>query len=145
MKKIISVILTVLWMAIIFLLSSYDSSESNNQSGFIVNFITEIFNVQNIDLLSFVIRKLAHLTEYAILGLLFTNMLVNYNKKIYLSIIICFLYSVSDELHQFFVPGRSLQFRDIIIDFVGILFGILMYYIIFKKLLLCINKRNIIK
>ncbi len=47
------------------------------------------------------------------------------------------LFAVSDEFHQYFVPGRSAEFGDILADFAGILFGWLIYkiyhFIILKK------------
>ncbi|MDD5979931.1 MAG: VanZ family protein, partial [bacterium] len=40
------------------------------------------------------------------------NLNNNKSKSIYLSIIICLLYAISDEFHQSFVPGRSCQLYD---------------------------------
>tara|TARA_Y100000310_G_C20694281_1_gene824401 strand:- start:207 stop:608 length:402 start_codon:yes stop_codon:yes gene_type:complete len=39
------------------------------------------------------------------------------------------LYGVSDEIHQFFVPGRSMAFGDVLLDSVGIVFAMLIYRI----------------
>ena len=69
----------LLWMFLIFIMSSFDATESTNQSNFIVNIITNIFKIENIELLSFIIRKLAHFTEYLILGLLVANMFTKNN------------------------------------------------------------------
>ena len=117
----------------IFIMSSFNSTESSNQSNFIVNIIINIFNISNIEILSLIIRKLAHFTEYFILGILTYNMINNYNKKSYISIIICILYAISDELHQLFVPGRSCQVLDIIIDSIGSILGIYLLSFIIKK------------
>ena len=132
MKKRISILLLILWMLFIFIMSSFDSVESDNQSGFIVNIISNILNINNTDILSFIIRKIAHFAEYFILGLLTHNMINNFNKKIYISIIICILYAVSDELHQVLIPGRSCQILDILIDSSGSILGIYLLYIYFK-------------
>lgn len=43
------------------------------------------------------------------------------------------LYAVSDELHQLFVPFRTCTYFDILIDFLGICFGIILYYIVIYK------------
>lgn len=46
----------------------------------------------------------------------------------WLSVLISFLYAVSDEYHQSFVPGRGPAFRDVLIDTIGAsfaLFGII--------------------
>lgn len=52
------------------------------------------------------------------------------NKKfIFLAIILAFLYGISDEIHQFFVPGRHLAFSDIMFNSCGILTASLIYTI----------------
>ena len=110
-------------------MSSADATLSNEQSSYIVNFIGNLFNISNLKLLSYIIRKIAHLTEYTILGFLIENTIKNYNKKTYISLIICLLYAITDELHQSLVPGRSPQITDIIIDTFGSLLGIIIYTI----------------
>ena len=113
-------------------MSSFDATESSNQSNFIVNIIINIFNINNIELVSLIIRKLAHFTEYLILGILTYNLIKSYNKKTYIAIIICILYAISDEIHQYFVPGRSCQILDMTIDSIGSLTGIYILKIINK-------------
>lgn len=124
-------------MLLIFLMSSFDATESTNQSNFIVNIITDIFKIENIELLSFIIRKLAHFTEYLILGFLTINMLNknDISKKYLLSILICIIYATSDEIHQIFVPGRACQIRDILIDSIGSITGVYLYKLINTKIL----------
>jgi len=134
MKKRLSVILVIIWMLVIFIMSSFNSNDSSSQSNFIVNIISIIFNINNIDVLSLIIRKMAHFTEYLILGLLVCNLIKQYNKKMFIAFIICILYAISDEIHQLFVDGRSCQLFDIMIDSVGSTCGILLY-----------NIKNIIK
>ena len=124
-------------MLLIFLMSSFDATESTNQSNFIVNIITNIFKIENIELLSFIIRKLAHFTEYLILGFLTINMLNknDISKKYLISILICIIYATSDEIHQIFVPGRACQIRDILIDSIGSITGVYLYKLINTKIL----------
>lgn len=137
MKNKRSTILMLLWMLLIFIMSSFDATESTNQSNFIVNIITDIFKIENIELLSFIIRKLAHFTEYLILGFLTINMLNknDISKKYLLSILICIIYATSDEIHQIFVPGRAYQIRDILIDSIGSITGVYLYKLINTKIL----------
>ena len=52
--------------------------------------------------------------------------------NILLSLIFSFLYACTDELHQIFVPGRSAQFRDVLIDTLGASFGTLITYLTIK-------------
>lgn len=119
MKKKLSLLSVLIWMIFIFIMSSFNASESSAQSNIIVNFISNIFNINNIEFLSLIIRKLAHFTEYFILGILTYNLIKNYRKKYYIAIIICIIYAISDEIHQIFIPGRSCQITDILIDSIG--------------------------
>ena len=70
MKKQLSIILVLIWMIIIFIMSSFNAEASANQSNFIVNIISNILNIENVRLLSLIIRKLAHFTEYVLYMLL---------------------------------------------------------------------------
>ena len=133
-KYKINIILVILWMIVIFIMSSFNGDNSSNQSNFIVDIISNIFNINNIEILSLIIRKLAHFTEYLILGLLVYNMIHNLNKKTYLSIIICILYATSDEIHQIFVPGRNCNILDILIDSIGSITGIYIIYLIYNNI-----------
>ena len=137
MKNKPSTVLVAIWMFLIFLMSSFDATESTNQSNFIVNIITNIFKIENIELLSFIIRKLAHFTEYLILGLLVANMFTknNINNLYLISIILCIIYATSDEIHQLFAPGRACQLRDILIDSIGSITGVYLYKLINTKIL----------
>ena len=80
-----------------------------------------------------ILRKIAHILEYAILCFLLIRALVkekiSFVKTLILAVIIAFLYSISDEYHQTFVQGRQGSLKDIGIDSIGIfLMAILWYY-----------------
>ena len=120
-------------MIFIFVMSSFDATSSSNQSNFIVDIITSIINIKDIGLLSLIIRKLAHFIEYFILGVLVINFITRYDKKIIIAILLCIIYATSDEIHQIFVPGRSCQIIDIMIDSLGSIMGIYLYKLITKK------------
>ena len=77
MKKRISILLVILWMILIFVMSSFGSVQSNNQSDFVVGIFSNLFDFHNLSRLSYVIRKIAHLLEYLILGILVANMIKN--------------------------------------------------------------------
>ena len=70
-----------------------------------------------------VLRKLAHTTEYAILGAL----LVRATGRAWLALTIGTLYAVSDEVHQVFVAGRHGSPIDVAIDAVGVAIGIALW------------------
>lgn len=93
----------------------------------------------NIWTLNRIVRKLAHLTEFTILGSVLYTILRRYItcgtviKTIALGILIASL----DEFIQLFSPGRSSQLSDILIDTIGVILGILLvklvYYIGYKR------------
>lgn len=122
------------WMAVIFSFSAQQGSDSGALSGSIVGSILTLWNSLfpsqplEKDLLHFLIRKGAHFTVYLILGLLVLNALYKSeiaNKKAYLlTILICFLYAISDEVHQAFVPNRGPSFGDVLLDTTGSAFGV---------------------
>ncbi len=68
-----------------------------------------------------VLRKLAHLSEYAVLGALLQRALSRSGP----AIVIGALYATSDELHQHFVRGRHAAWYDVVIDTVGVTIGVL--------------------
>ena len=74
-----------------------------------------------------VARKCAHFCIYAMLGFWLQFLVRQYRTKfvIRISVAAAFLYAASDEFHQYFVPGRSCQFRDMCIDTAGALTGAL--------------------
>ena len=75
------------------------------------------------------VRKIAHFTEYLLLAITITFPLYVYGiRGIWLVIsggILCIGFAALDELHQYFVSGRSCSVRDVVIDSCGSLIGIL--------------------
>lgn len=139
--------LLIFQMCFIFIMSSFGHNSSDAQSNLFVDFIAQNFphvrhglenNLISLSTLIFLVRKTAHFTEYAILGALFYLNLIQFPKlnshikKLPLPILFSFLYAITDELHQVFVPGRSAQFRDVLIDILGASFGAIITYLIVK-------------
>jgi VanZ family protein len=54
------------------------------------------------------------------------------NLRYTISLGICFLYAISDELHQAFIPGRNGNPIDVLIDTAGAAFGLLIIIVFFK-------------
>ena len=92
----------VAWAALIFALSSIPSLNSG-LGGW-----------------DYVLRKLAHMTEYAILALLVLRATGSYGLALSLAV----AYAVSDEIHQTFVRGRHGSPVDVAIDSVGIVIAL---------------------
>jgi VanZ family protein len=79
-------------------------------------------------MLEVVLRKLAHLTEYAVLAILLARALTAGgapSAAIAVRIVVIALaYAISDEIHQGFVPNRMPSAVDVLIDVVGALIGL---------------------
>lgn len=94
------------WMALIFGLSSLPGS-----------------TLSDFGSLDFVVKKLAHVTEYAILHFLLFRALrtvIAPDRALFAAAVISLLYAISDEYHQTFVPLREGRIRDVFIDSIGI-------------------------
>ena len=79
-------------------------------------------------------RKLAHMGEYFLLAVAVSFPLYVYGLHGILLVLVaglfCVAFACSDEYHQSLVAGRAAQLRDVGIDSVGILFGIILVRII---------------
>lgn len=87
-------------------------------------------------------RKLAHFSEYFILGMLIYSNISEYSKKKYILVItiaLCTLYATTDEVHQLFVEGRFCSFIDVLIDTAGASVGA---FIIHLKKLVCYQEKK---
>lgn len=92
----------VLWAGVIFAVSSIPSLSTE------------------LGVWDLVLRKLAHLAEYAVLGFLLARA-----APLLPAFALGTLYAVSDEVHQSFVSGRQGATEDVVIDAVGVAAGIL--------------------
>ena len=95
----------VAWAALIFLLSSFSAPD---------------VGAGEVD---YVVRKVAHVTEYAVLGAL----LVRATRRGIPAFLLGVAYAASDEVHQHFVPGRHATPVDVAIDAVGVALGVALY------------------
>jgi VanZ family protein len=82
----------------------------------------------------FLIRKLAHCTEYGVFGLLlYHSFEPRYPERWDIrgalsALIIAGLFSLTDEYHQSFVPGRTASLVDCALDTAGALLGMIFLY-----------------
>lgn len=130
-KRWIFGILCMLWMFVIFQFSASQGTESQGLSDRIAIMLSNLFPfIAYNDTLTFVIRKLAHFSEYAVLGLLYYQFLTTYpfqeRTNLIVSCLLTLLYAATDEFHQLFIDGRSGQLRDVLIDTAGGCVGTLM-------------------
>lgn len=158
MKKIISIILLVLWMSLIFYFShqpSYTSDKaSNGVIDKLINIVEKVskyeFNEEELNIINkslvFPVRKSAHFIIYLIFGILFYNLIRLYMNKTFkiliISILMCVIYACSDEIHQLFIFGRSGELRDVLIDSIGSLLGVMIAYKFYKRKNDCHEREN---
>ncbi|MBE5921868.1 MAG: Cof-type HAD-IIB family hydrolase [Lachnospiraceae bacterium] len=144
MKRAKKIGYTLLWlfvMVVIFLFSAQTAVQSSAESSFIEELLLKLTGnllPEGIRAnLEFLIRKAAHMSIYtcfSITGLLavreYLTALPSAKKQRLASIIVFLsgvLYACSDEWHQTFVPGRDGSLRDVLIDSLGVLVGILLF------------------
>lgn len=165
-KIILSWCLVILWAAVIFYFSSKNADDSTVQSqGMISSFSgiigASINSYELMEKIDGIVRESAHAVEYFILGALVLNavyLCLNYRKQeemlltaetgiecsdrfrilnaVILSVLVCVLYSLSDEIHQIPIDGRAFQLIDLFIDLAGTVAGVMaitVYYHFKKK------------
>ena len=147
MRRKIFIVLTIIWMVVIFAFSAKNAEESGQESSrlgltigriFVADFEEMSIEEQYAfaDKIDYPIRKAAHATEYAILGFLVLGAVYSSRMRWYINGLIAWgiviLYAASDEFHQLFVPGRSGEVRDVCIDSASALVGVLIGAAIFN-------------
>lgn len=118
LKAVKFILPVIVWASVIFTFSSFPTVSTSN-----------------FYLWDFLLKKSAHVIEYGILATLIYRALVNYevkkDKATLVAIFLAFLYGVTDEFHQSFVPGRGPKFTDTLIDAFG---AWLFVYLIINKI-----------
>ena len=118
------------WALVIFILSNQPAAVSSGQSGVIVGHLQQAMPGVSATILTFLVRKSAHIIAYFILGILMYRALrINIRRwrtrtVASFALLSCSLYAVTDEIHQLFVPGRSGELRDVMIDSIAALVGV---------------------
>jgi len=79
--------------------------------------------------------KLAHLLEYAGLGWLWVRAITGSRPEwttvagLFSAVLFAGIYGISDEWHQYYVPGRHADLRDLFADVIGAMLGGLGYFL----------------
>ncbi|MBQ8617854.1 MAG: VanZ family protein [Clostridia bacterium] len=119
-----------LWMGVIFMMSAMPGDASAETSGTLVRLlmgaISFLFGEEaaaavSIDTIHLLIRKGAHMAEYAVLFLLYHRALrlEGAKRPCLMALMLCAAYASTDELHQAFVAGRGPSVIDVGVDTLG--------------------------
>lgn len=161
-RKTAVTVLAAVWLlalyAVIFGFSAQDGEQSGNLSQMISEKCVELINSLSgghwsqafmeglTEYFEHPIRKLAHFSEYACMGILVYVLWSQWlcrGKRLYLLTVgWVFCSATADEFHQLFVPGRYGSFADVCLDTCGGAFGLLVCVLAGRLLQRFIKKRN---
>jgi VanZ family protein len=127
---------TAAWAGIMSVLSTraYSSSVTGSLLAQLLFLLHIHLTPQTFETFHALIRKLAHLTEYAIFGLLLYQSFEprhpeRWNTRgAFGALLVAGLFSLADEYHQSFVPGRNASLADCALDTAGALLGLILLY-----------------
>lgn len=131
----------IVWMVVIFTAST-DLMSAEHTSRFIAPFLRWLapgISAGAILAVQFFVRKLAHLTEYAILGALLWRALresfatLTNRAVVGGAFLIAAIFAVSDEFHQSFVASRTASPPDVLIDACGAAAGLMGCWLIVQR------------
>ncbi|CDF57708.1 VanZ family protein [Thermobrachium celere] len=146
MKRNILFLLLIAQMTFIFYMSSEPAYISHTRNRKVIETVKSVSGI-NLDKKlgenrsDHIVRKNAHFILFFLLGLI-AYLYLDHTKlknKLIFSLLLCFIYAVLDEIHQYFVPGRGPKFTDVLIDTTGAFLGIGLAQILnwkFKKIMI---------
>ncbi len=135
-KIIFSWVLVVLWYLVIWYFSSANGDSSQAMSSGVIEWLDSILpvSINDTDNIQFIVRKAAHMTEYAILfTLVFHACKVTFPTIYYPSFALTLGLACIDEFHQLYVVGREGQYTDVAIDMIGVAIAALIIYLIRRQ------------
>jgi len=129
-KRTFAWLLCAAWMGLIYIMSAMPGDVSGGQSGLIVDFLlgavrlffgAETADVISADTIGLLVRKAAHMTEYAVLFLLYRRALAlsGVRHPGVWALVMSACYAATDEWHQGFVADRNPSPADVCIDALG--------------------------
>ena len=142
-KRYIYWTMVICWMVVLFVLSAQNAEKSSSVSGKVIEVVATAIQPSFAELdvaekstliseLQVTVRKFAHYFSYSVLGTLLSlamqthplRLRLRLRKQMFWSLTIGVIYAISDEIHQYFVPGRSMQLSDVILDSFGVFTGV---------------------
>lgn len=121
--------LSIVVMLSIFWFSHQDGRESARQSTYVKKQVNKAIGKG----VRFNIRKNAHFFIYMVLGMSLLLSREKTGKREILQVVgFVILYAISDEYHQSFIPGRGASMKDVYIDTLGGISGVLVVKMVFS-------------
>jgi VanZ family protein len=120
----------IVWLAFIFFAST-DNFNAGNTSRIIGPLILWLFpstSPETLEVVHAITRKLAHFTEYAILGFLAARAFRTNRRWFWICLALVAVYALLDEYHQSFVPSRTASIHDSLIDTLGGLTALIIFW-----------------
>lgn len=148
MLRILTICLLIGWMGVIFLFSEQPGDESGDLSGHLSYEVSSVLHhvfhrdctEEDIMLLAekidYPLRKAAHMTEYGILAVIGFFATISWplrgKKQYWFPLTAAFLYAITDEIHQLYVPGRVGCATDVLIDTSGAAIALFIVWLLRK-------------
>ena len=139
LKKALWWSLVIAWCAVIFIFSGKPAVESSRQSLGVMRLVNSLLEgitgTGRYEVSESFVRKMAHFGEYFILGCLLYKALLC--RKLprpspFLTVFLGMAYAVTDEIHQYFVPGRVMALTDVLVDTLGVMLAVAICTIIWR-------------
>lgn len=143
-KRVLFLIMLVIAFYVIFNFSAQNGEISGSLSRKVTEIIVELVSkIKTMDLnrklhwiakLEPIIRKLAHFGVYTVVGFSIMGFMCTFDMRNIFKFITSFTigvtYAITDEIHQYFTPGRNASIVDVCIDSLGVLTGIFILIIL---------------
>ncbi|WP_291637248.1 VanZ family protein [Clostridium sp.] len=136
-KTIVKIIICVIWVSVILYNGTRQGETSQRSSKEIVKLATMVMNIPTDAIdgpsikfsdVNYFVRKNAHFFQYFILSILICTTIKEFNlnkwSEIFLLLFILLLFPVIDEFIQKYIPGRTSNIFDVVIDFSGGILGL---------------------
>ena len=134
----------LVWMCVIFTASSDADSARHSSIYFepLMRWLFPSMSQAHIEQLHYAFRKCCHMTEFAVLAVLMWRAIRQPQRndrrnwrwdEAGLALSLVFLYAASDELHQVFIPSRTGQISDVVVDVLGGAIGLTLLWLAGKK------------
>ena len=131
-RRLLAGIVAFMWLGFIWGNSMLPGADSAAVSGFLGELLAKMFGPKVLEA-AFFHRKLAHFTEFSILGGVLAWNAGLWPVSSSVPVLTGLLAAMADETIQLFSPGRASMVQDVWIDFAGVLAGLLLFRLVARR------------